>query len=233
MRASWILRAVAGGAILLLTFGASLANAFEKADRAVESSAPPRGAPNSIMIFGGRGTDTNFTQSVYAPWTINFVDLSFVGGAASTRLGTMNDFAHELGHDLGMIGDEFTIEGELGAGYHFGDETMGEFWSALYLRYDGFPWNDHIYTTLAANIGVSLLTQESDFERSRDANSDGEDGNASRFLHHFSPEITVADPDNKNLELVLRLQHRSGIFGLIDGITSGSTFITTGVRVRF
>ena len=78
-----------------------------------------------------------------------------------------------------------------------------------------------------------MLSEESDFERSRDANSDGEGGTASRFLHFFSPEITVADPDNKNLELVLRLQHRSGIFGLIDGITSGSTFVTTGIRVRF
>jgi hypothetical protein len=52
-------------------------------------------------------------------------------------------------------------------------------------------------------------------------------------LHNFSPEITFADPDNKNVELVLRLHHRSGIFGLIDGVSTGSTFVTTGIRVRF
>jgi hypothetical protein len=197
--------------------------------------APAAAAPaNSFMVYGGWGTDTNFTQTVYAPWSVNFVDLQFVGATVSTRLGTVGDLAESVGQDLGSIGEDFTLEAELGGGYRFGDEKMGEFWTALYLRYDGFPWNDMVYTTIAANLGLSILTKESDFERSRDADPDeGDEGNASQVLHFFSPEITVADPDNKNLELVLRLHHRSGVFGLIDGITSGSTFITTGVRVRF
>jgi hypothetical protein len=200
---------------------------------AAEGGTQPRerGAPNSIMVYGGWGTDTNFTQTIYAPWTVNFVDLKLVAAAASTRLGTANDL---VGQDLGSIGDDFTFEAEMGTAYRFGNEDMGEFWTALYLRYDGLPWNDTVYTTIAANLGVSLLTEESEFERSRDADPDGGDeGNAAPVLHFFSPEITIADPDNKNLELVLRLHHRSGIFGAIDGITSGSTFISTGVRARF
>jgi hypothetical protein len=129
--------------------------------------------------------------------------------------------------DLGAFGDDLTLDVEAGADYRFGLEDEGEFWGALYFRYDGFPWNDWIYTTAAIDTGWSLLTDTSDFERHRSH------GQSSRVLHDFSPEITFADPDNKNVELVVRLQHRSGIFGLVDGVASGSTFVTTGIRFRF
>ena len=49
----------------------------------------------------------------------------------------------------------------------------------------------------------------------------------------MGPELTFADPDNKDLELVLRYHHRSGVFGLFDDVVSGSTFLSAGVRVRF
>ncbi len=49
----------------------------------------------------------------------------------------------------------------------------------------------------------------------------------------MGPEITFADPDNKNVEFLIRYHHRSGVFGLFDGVVSGSTFITAGVRFRF
>src|SRR5262249_12839494 len=142
----------------------------------------------------------------------------------STRLGTVNELTSS---DLGAIGDDFSIDLEAGTSYHI-DEDLGEFWGAMYLRYDGFPWNDTIYTTLAASTGLDYITETSEFERSQ-TNS----RQTAQLLHYFSPEITFADPDNKNLELVLRLHHRSGIFGLMDGVTGGSTFVSTGIRMHF
>ena len=224
-RSVW--KAVAGSGVLLMSL------AFPQTFAADTLARPARGAPSSVMLYGGFGTDVNFTQSVYAPWTIEPNGLGFVGIAASQRLGTINDFASDWGYDLGTIGDDFTLDGEIGGGYRFGEESMAELWTALYLRYDGLPWNDIVYTTIAADLGISVLSEKSEIEASREADSDGQHANASYILHFFSPEITIADPDNKNVELVLRLQHRSGIFGLIDGITSGSTIVTTGIRVRF
>jgi hypothetical protein len=180
---------------------------------AMPGKADGRGDPDAVTFLVGRGTDTDFTDIITEPWTTHFVDLTMVGLAASHRLDT--------------LGEDFTIDLEGGAAYRFGEEDQGEFWGALYLRYDGFPWNDTIYTTVALNTGLSYLTETSEFERDRS------DGQSSQVLHNFSPEITLADPDNKNVELVLRLQHRSGIFGLIDGVTGGSTFVTTGLRFRF
>jgi hypothetical protein len=183
-----------------------------------------KGDANAVTFFVGRGTDTNFTTILVEPWTVEFVDLGVVAAAISTRLGTVNELT---GSDPGGIGDDFSIDLEAGTSYRFGDEEMGEFWGAIYLRYDGFPWNDTIYTTIAADTGVSYITKTSEFEQGRS------DGQSSQLLHYLAPEITFADPDNKNVEWVVKLHHRSGVFGLFDGVTGGSTFIATGLRVRF
>jgi hypothetical protein len=182
--------------------------------------AGTKGDPNAVTFMVGRAVDTDFTQILTEPWTVDFVDLYMLSAAVSTRLGTLSE-------DPDSIGNDFSIDLEAGTSYRFGDEEMGEFWGAIYLRYDGFPWNDTIYTTIAANTGVSYITKTSEFERDRS------DGQTSQLLHYLAPEITFADPDNKNVEWLIKLHHRSGVFGLFDGVTGGSTFIATGLRVRF
>jgi hypothetical protein len=183
-----------------------------------------KGDANAVTVLLGRGTDTVLTQIITEPWTTQFVDLTIVTAALSARLGTVNELT---GSDLGSIGDYFSFDLEAGAAYHF-EEEMGEFWGAIFLRYDGFPWNDAIYTTIAASTGLDYITETSEFEKSQ-TNS----GQTSQVLHYLAPEITFADPDNKNIEWVVRLHHRSGVFGLINDVTGGSTFVTTGLRVRF
>ncbi|HUQ35547.1 MAG TPA: hypothetical protein VM144_04130 [Aestuariivirga sp.] len=192
---------------------------------AVPALAGPRGAADSVMVFGGVASETNFAQIIYSPWTTELNDIGVIGASYSHRFGTVNNL---LGSGLGQFGDDFTIEGEVGTSVRFGDESLGEAWTALYLRYDGLPWNDTVYTTIGVNTGLSLLTETSDFEEWRDSK-----GRSSVLLHYLGPEFTFADPENKDLELVLRLHHRSGVFGLFDGVVSGSTFISAGIRVRF
>ena len=178
------------------------------------------------MMFGGIAADTSFTDILYMPWTADLKDIGVLGASYSHRFGTLNGLLG--GGGLGQMGDDFTIEGEVGTSVRFGDERLGEGWAALYLRYDGLPWNDAVYTTIGVNTGVSYLTDISEFERGRDS-----EGRASKLLHYMGPELTFADPDNKDLELVLRYHHRSGVFGLFDDVVSGSTFLSAGIRVRF
>ncbi len=185
-----------------------------------------RGGAHSVALFAGQVTDTNFTESIFMPWTNDMRDIGIVGAAYNYRVGTLSDF---IGDGLPFgLGDDITIEGEAGASFRFGDESLGEGWLAAYLRYDDFFWNDTVYTTIAVNTGVSFLTENSAFERGRDAG-----GENSKLLHYMGPEITFALPEHKDLELMLRFHHRSGVFGLFDGVVSGSTFITTGIRYRF
>jgi hypothetical protein len=193
---------------------------------ATPAFAQSRGADDSVMVFGGVATETSFTELLYSPWTAHLNDIGVIGASYSHRLGTVNELIGDIG--LGHIGDDLTIEAEGGTAVRFGDESLGEAWAALYLRYDGLPWNDTVYTTIGVNTGLSLLTDLSDFEAWRDSNR-----KSSELLHYLGPELTFADPENKDLELVLRYHHRSGVFGLFDGVVSGSTFISAGVRVRF
>ena len=178
------------------------------------------------MIFGGVASETSFSEILYSPWIAQLNDIGVLGASYSHRLGTVNELLG--GGGIGRIGGDFTIEAEVGTSVRFGDESLGEGWAALYLRYDGLPWNDKVYTTIGANTGLSFLTDISAFERGRDS-----ERKASELLHYLGPELTFADPDNKDLELVLRYHHRSGVFGLFDGVVSGSTFISAGIRVRF
>jgi hypothetical protein len=189
------------------------------------AAAEERGASHSVAFFVGVGSDTNFTQTFYAPWTVNIVDLQFAGATVSTRLGTLSELVGDP--DLGFFGDHLTLEPEVGIGSRFGDETMGEVWTALYFRYDGLPWNDTLYTTVALNLGLSVISETSEFEKDRS------NGHSNQLLSYFSPEITIADPDNKDLELVFRVHHRSGAFGTFDGVWSGSSFLNIGLRMRF
>ena len=193
---------------------------------ATPALAQSRGADDSVMVFGGVASETNFAEIIYSPWTVELNDIGVIGASYSHRLGTMNELLGDGG--FGHMGDDFTIETEAGTSLRFGDESLGEAWAALYLRYDGLPWNDTVYTTIAVNTGVSLLTDISEFEEGRD-----DKGRSSVLLHYLGPEFTFADPENKDLELVLRLHHRSGVFGLFDGVVSGSTFLSAGIRVRF
>lgn len=193
---------------------------------ATPALAQSRGADDSVMVFGGVASETNFTDLMISPWNTEVNAIGVVGASYSHRLGTVNELFGDIG--LGHIGDDFTIEAEGGVSARFGDEELGEAWAALYLRYDGLPWNDTVYTTIGANTGISVLTNLSDFEAWRDSN-----GKSSVLLHYLAPEFTFADPENKDLELVIRLHHRSGVFGLFDGVVSGSTFLSAGIRVRF
>jgi hypothetical protein len=185
-----------------------------------------RGGKHSLAVFGGPVTDTNFVESIYAPWSNDLRNIGVVGAAYSYRHGSLNDV---FNLDLAPgFGDHVTLESEVGGSYRFGKEKLGEGWVGLYLRYDGFFWNDTLYTTLAVNTGLSVLTEESEFERGRDSKSRN-----NVLLHYMGPELTFASPDNKNLEVLFRYHHRSGVFGLFDGVASGSTFLSVGLRYRF
>ena len=185
-----------------------------------------RGGDDSVMLFAGQASETNFMDIMVMPWAIEMNDIGVIGASYAHRFGTVSELVGDVlpGH----IGDYLTVEAEGGTSFRFGDESLGEAWTALYLRYDNLPWNDTVYTTIGVNTGLSLLTDSSDFEAGRDS-----EGRSSKFLHYMGPEITFADPDNKDLEFVFRLHHRSGVFGLFDDVVSGSTFLSTGIRIRF
>lgn len=195
------------------------------------SELPPVAQPDrppewAVTIMGGVVNETSFGKILYAPWTSDFSDTQLLSGAISKRI-------HEFSEDsliapYWFLGPDWFIDWEVGAGQRFGNSNASEFWTALFLNYDGFPWPETVYMTVGTSIGVNYATSISDLEERKSGNDRG-----NKLLHYFAPEITFADPNNKDLAVVVRWHHRSGFFGLFDGVKGGSTFLSIGIRQHF
>lgn len=86
------------------------------------------------------------------------------------------------------------------------------------LRYQTFPWDRYVKTTLAIGDGFSYAE-----EKTWDEQQYG--------LNYLQVEVTFAPPKDDRLAFVYRIHHRSGVFGLVgDG---GANFYTFGLRYRF
>ena len=172
----------------------------------------------SAMIFGGASAGrTRLVELIPMPWSGDYADNYFIGTALSRRLYQLHK--------------NWKIEGEVGAGYRFKQVNSPEGWVALFLRFDGFPWNRWLYTTVAASIGLSYVDKISDVEK--DSASSRGNSEGSHLLHYFAPEITFADPNRRDWQYVIRHHHRSGIAGLFNGVWGGSNVTTVGIRHQF
>lgn len=173
--------------------------------------------PWSATIFVGSSVaDGKLRDLIVAPWSGSWGDDTLTGGAVQYRLARFWRF--------------FTLDLEAGGAYRFGDTEGGEFWGAVYLRYDGFPWSNYVYTTIGLSMGPDYVTRLPRVERGTDARPEE---NQSNWLNFFSPEITFALPDYPQYELALRYMHRSGMFGLYNGVWEGANSFVVGFRYRF
>jgi hypothetical protein len=192
----------------------STSQGISVADRARELADA---RPWAGMVFAGSSVaDGKLRDIVVAPWTGSWGDDTLAGGAASYRLARFWKF--------------FMLDAELGGAYRFGDTEGGEFWAAAYVRYDGFPWTNHVYTTFGLSMGPSYVTRLPQVERGTDARPEP---NQSHFLNFFSPEITFALPSRPDREIAIRYMHRSGIFGTFNGVYEGANSLIVGFRMRF
>lgn len=168
----------------------------------------------SVAFYGGQLTEGVFTDLLIKPWDTEFKDTKLLALSAAYRL-----YRFPFG---------LSFEVEAGVGRRFDDEEMWEFWTALGARWDNFPWNEYVYTTAGITFfGPNYSTKISPHERDRN------DGDETHWMNFFAPEITLAHPDLPEAALLLRLHHRSGMGGLYNGTTSGSTFLSAGTRLFF
>jgi hypothetical protein len=122
---------------------------------------------------------------------------------------------------------ELEIEG--GIAKRFGSREAGQQWEFDLIpmaRWTYFPWNNYLYTNFRLGlIGASYVTGVSDFERQFDSS-----GHSSRFLNLLVPELAVSPSKEAPFEVFVRVHHRSGVYGLINGVHGASNYISTGIR---
>ena len=163
----------------------------------------------------GRYVETSmssiFFDPKWAPWDWTYGDINFASLTFGRKLA---DFGHYI-----------SFEPEVGVGKRFGDADEFEFWGALYIRWNAFPWDHVIDTSIAVSTGVSYASESNQLEEERVRDD-------ASFLHYFSPEITLAAPGGSSVSVVIRLHHRSGAGGLF-GESGGFQYLMVGLRAYF
>jgi hypothetical protein len=194
--------------------GAGLAGGLAWAG-AAEAAAEPERRWAVTGLLGMSVYDATLGQTIGEPWTRTLGEDTFVGLAGSYQLVGFRRW--------------FTLAAELGAGARLGRTDAAEGWAALYLRFDGFPWRDRLYTSVGVSTGLNLISRLPREETGPPWDPKRE---RSHLLHYFSPEIAIALPHRRQHELVLRVHHRSGVYGAFDGVRGGSDVIAIGYRYR-
>ena len=106
------------------------------------------------------------------------------------------------------------------------EHRIVEFAPYIAWRWANFPWNHYVTTSLAIGEGVSYVSSVPWIEK---RNND----NIKRVLNYLMLEATFAIPCYPQWQLVARIHHRSGAFGLYHADNSGSNVIGLGVRYIF
>jgi hypothetical protein len=109
---------------------------------------------------------------------------------------------------------------------HFGEQHHGEFNGLFAFRWLTFPWNKYIDTTIAIGDGLSYATRTPKIEEEIHKKT-------SLLLNYLMLEMTFALPETPQWNLVVRLHHRSGIFGFFDGIEGASNALGIGLKYKF
>ncbi|OGT41665.1 MAG: hypothetical protein A3F42_08655 [Gammaproteobacteria bacterium RIFCSPHIGHO2_12_FULL_37_34] len=106
------------------------------------------------------------------------------------------------------------------------EPTIYEFDPSIMFRWANFPWNHYINTSFALAEGISYDTFIPAVEKKNNAHT-------KHLLNFMVVELTIASPRYPRLQLVMRIHHRSGAFGLYHAGNTGSNDLALGIRYLF
>jgi len=129
-----------------------------------------------------------------------------------------------LGKELWKYKDWIGLEAEGQIAKHFGDMDHWEFNALLILRWHPFPWDKYIDTSFAVGDGISYATEIPVIEKKPEAG---------RTMNYLMYELTFGLPELPEWAFVIRVHHRSSIFGLIDSDYGASNFLCGGIKYYF
>ena len=141
---------------------------------------------------------------------------------ASHTLGVTNPVRKFFNPIVGVVQFAFNFTERVGSD----EDTIYEFDPYLTFRWANFSWNDIVNTSFAIGEGISYVTSIPSLEGN-------ENTNTKRLLNYLMLEATFAAPNQPRLQLVFRIHHRSGAYGLYHAGNTGSNDIGLGIRYLF
>ncbi len=98
-----------------------------------------------------------------------------------------------------------------------------EFNAAFVLRWQPFLWDKALDTSFAIGNGLSYASEIPELEEKHH-------DKATQLLHFLMIELTFALPDYPEWNLITRIHHRSGIWGIFDDVSGGTNAIGMGIK---
>lgn len=133
-----------------------------------------------------------------------------------------------IGKELGRYKNKLAYELEGQIALHNGMQSHEEFNGVFTLRWMDLPWDALTDTSVALGNGISYATTDPPLEKTDDKNE-----KASQWLYYLYVELAFRPFKTSEWDMFVRVHHRSGVFGLINDINSGSNFIGLGIRYQF
>jgi len=130
------------------------------------------------------------------------------------------------GMDLTGYKHYLGVEGEGQVVKHWGDQDHFEFNALLVLRWLPFPWDRYLNTSFAVGEGLSYATDDPELEVEKHDRT-------ARLLNYLMFELAFGVPQQPPWTMFIRVHHRSGVFGLFDGVSGGSNVVGLGLRYVF
>jgi hypothetical protein len=131
-----------------------------------------------------------------------------------------------LTRKIAEITPSLNLEGEGIFVKYTGEQDHLELDALVSGRWLNFPWNRTVDTTAALGLGLSFATETSPYEvRNK--------GDSEQLLAFLLFELTVGIPKVPQWDLVGRVNHRSGVYGLFNGMHGAMNSVALGVKYRF
>lgn len=176
-------------------------------------SAPAAAGPDSASVLAGVG--------VYARVGANsLADQISPAGLEDSYIGIAN-----LGFVLKET-ERWQARAEVDVARHAGEQTHWEGGAFVLLRWHDLPWDDVVDTSVGIGDGVSYASRIPALEQRRN-------GKAAQLLNLLVLEVSFPVEAPSGGRVLLRLHHRSGAWGALQGVYAGSNFVAAGLEVPF
>lgn len=199
----------AGRIVLLLTIAVLLMSA----------------APRQAAAGRSARADFDWAATLYRGWLTE----ATLGEMIRLDLTVDTEFtflAFALTRKITEITPNLNLEGEGVVVKYAGEQDHLELDALLSGRWLNFPWNGYVDTTAALGLGLSLASKKPYYEvRNK--------GESEQFLAFLLFELTVGIPKLPRWDLAARINHRSGVFGLFNGMHGAMNSVALGLKYRF
>jgi hypothetical protein len=218
-------------AVTLTAAGAHAADIPPRVDVAPSTvAAPPVLRQNSVFVFAGAMSTTDMMTTMGFNLTANSqpYDNWIIGAAYQRDLWYWRGF---------VVGAEIGVADRFGQ-YRVCCDTIvrssslvhsGELFGGAVLRHEGFLLFNSVRIGAGITVGLSATTNSIGREREREISRGGN----ARLLFYLGPELTFSTPAWPDLDLVMRLHHRSGAMSTLGNLEEGYNAYVFGVRWRF